>query len=79
MRMQLCIWKRTFRSAFPAKAGIQFSALNWPPAFAGDAVERAEGNCLHQCEALGEVDRRVFAARRRGRRHNIRTRITPPA
>ena len=28
--------------------------------------QKAEGNCLHQCAALGEVDRRVFAARRRG-------------
>ena len=37
-------WKRTPRSAFPAKAGIQFltnkarEALHWTPAFAGDAV-----------------------------------------
>ncbi len=29
-----------------------------------------KGNCLHLCEALGEVDRRVFAARRRGRKPN---------
>ena len=38
--LALCIWKRTFRSAFPAKAGIQPADPNWPPAFAGDTVER---------------------------------------
>ena len=51
----------------PATPSVLRYAQSTSPSLRLVEAREAVGNCLHQCAALGEVDRRYLAARRRGR------------